>query len=86
MLAIAVSGLMLWQRPAISKQAQPAVKWDYTSVAVEANALPAKLMELGNDGWEVFSIERSEMKVAPGDGGIAQIVAVTYEVSARKPR
>ena len=35
-------------------------KWEYKTVNIEANTLEAKLGELSNSDWEVFSIDHTE--------------------------
>lgn len=59
-------------------------KWEYTSVGTEATSLPVRLSELGEQGWEVFSIDRSDMVLEMGDGN-THLVASRYEVSAKRP-
>jgi hypothetical protein len=78
-------GLLLSNRPAVSYQndSKP-TKWQYNSIQINANELPAKLTELGNDGWEVFSIVQAESKVVSADGS-AKVVADKYDVTGRKP-
>ncbi len=84
-LIVMGAGLFLADRPAASYQNEAkAAKWQYNVIHIDANALPAKLNELGNDGWFVFSIVRAESKVESADGS-ARIVADKYDVSSRKP-
>ena len=78
------AGLLLSNRPAESYQgdAGPA-KWQYTAVNINANELAVKLTELGNDGWEVFSVVPAESKV-DGSDGTARVISDKYDVSAKK--
>ena len=86
MLAAVPAVVLLFNRPAESFQAESkTTKWSYHSISIAANELPAKLTELGDAGWEVFSIVRQETKVV-SDGGSARLVAEKYDVSARKPK
>jgi hypothetical protein len=61
-VGLLVSGWWLTQT-AESQQAAVAtapIKWEYNTVNIEANTLEAKLGELSNAGWEVFSLDHTE--------------------------
>lgn len=85
-LVVITGAVLVLGQPAVSYQADAeTTKWDYTAVNIPANELPAKLIELGNDGWEVFAIVRVESKVLPDDGS-PRLIAEKYEICAKKPR
>ena len=85
LLAVALTaGLLLSGREAVSYQndAKP-TKWEYTAVNINSNELAVKLTELGNSGWEVFSVVPAQSKV-DGSDGTARVISEKYDVSARK--
>lgn len=69
---------------ASGQQAAGDGKIEYNVVSVDANALAARLPELGNQGWEVVTITISEQKF---DGGATppKVIAEKYDVTCRKP-
>lgn len=87
-LAVLALGAFWTAGPARSFPADDSapVKWEYTTIPVEASALPARLNELGEQGWEVFSLERSDHIVEQGSDGNTHLIVVTYEVTGKRPR
>lgn len=86
MLAILFAAWALPMRPAVS---QPAAEkspqiWRYTTATIAASELEAKLNELGNDGWEVFSILRFDSTLAQDANGENHIRAVQLQVTGRR--
>lgn len=89
MLGIIVAWLAWTDVPAQSQTSSDPAKrtvWEYRTLPVEANALPSKLETLGNDGWKVFSIVRSDLAIEQEAGGTTHLRVVTYEVTARRPK
>ena len=60
------------------------VKWEYNTATVDTTALQAKLEELGNDGWEVFSIERSRQFIEQDAANKTRLVADQFQVTSRR--
>lgn len=63
-----------------------AVKWEYNTSTVDASSLQAKLGELGNDGWDVFSIERSRQYIEQDAANKTHLVADQFQVTGRRQR
>ncbi|MGE5193935.1 MAG: hypothetical protein ACM3U2_15685 [Deltaproteobacteria bacterium] len=61
-------------------------KWEYSTATVDSASLQAKLEELGNDGWEVFSIERSRQFIEQDPANKTRLVADQYQVTGRRQR
>ncbi len=65
----------------------PAPQWEYHSVGIEFAMLPAKLTELGNDGWEVVHVLHTDQTVDNQQGDDKpHIVARRIEIIAKRPR
>ena len=60
------------------------VKWEYSTTGLEASVLPAKLTELGNDGWDVFSIVRTDSVVEQGNDGKTHLTTSQFQVTAKR--
>lgn len=69
---------------ASGQQAAGDGKIDYNVVSVDANSLGAKLIELGNQGWEVISVTIAESKV-DGAATPPKVITEKYDVACRKP-
>jgi len=69
-----------------TQPAAAAVKWDYNSQEVETPSLQAKLGELSNDGWEVFSIVPHESLVDPGTDNRPRLKVEKLIVTSRKAK
>lgn len=80
-----IGALLFAERSARSQTAAPdSVRWDYNTVTVEANALQAKLGELANDRWEVFSIVRGDLSIEQGADNQTRLKTVTFQVTGRR--
>lgn len=61
--------------------------WEYHSVGIEFATLPAKLTELGNDGWEVVTVLHTDQTVEnQADDNKPHLLARRIEVIAKRPR
>lgn len=89
-LGIAAGGLMLLSRTTVvSAQVEAApetVAWEYTTTNIDTGTLQTKLTELGNAGWDVFSITISDSKVETGADGQPHVTAQRNEVTAKRLR
>lgn len=83
--AVVATSLVLSSQTARSFPADERPKWEYVTVSTEASSLQARLTELGDQGWEVFSIDRADMAVEQGVDGNAHVVVSRYEVTAKRP-
>jgi hypothetical protein len=63
---------------------KPPSKWEYNTATVDATSLQAKLEELGNDGWKVFSIERCRQFMEQDAANKTRLVADQYQVTSRR--
>lgn len=87
---LAITAVVLWAAISLSGRAQvPAATpaWEYHSVGIEFAMLPAKLTELGNDGWEVVSVLHTDQTVDNQQGDDkAHLVARRVEIIAKRLR
>lgn len=85
--AVAIAGWL--GHPAASGGADPngtaGGKWEYVTGSIEPGSLQARLTELGNDGWEVFSIARVDSVVDQTADGKTHLVSEKLEVTAKRP-
>lgn len=61
-------------------------KWQYNTTQISLDQLPQTLTDMGNDGWEVFSIQdtRSVVESDPATN-VPHVKTVTFQVSAKRP-
>ena len=84
-VAILIANVLVSSRTAESypNNAQNEIpKWDYKTESLETGALEAELTELGIEGWEVFSIERTDGVDTARSGALS---FVHSRVQAREP-
>lgn len=83
-----------WIQPALSQPpslqqgaaAPLPVKWEYNTSAVDSFAIQAKLGELTNEGWEVFSITQLDTTILEqGPDGKPQLHVAKFQVTAKRP-
>ena len=80
-----LAALLLWNRPVESQLSRAdSVRWEYKTVAVDANALETTLGNLGKESWEVFSLARADVVVDQGIDGKTHVLVEKYQVTARK--
>jgi len=88
LLIAAIAGLLLGMgrnAHSYSDEPQHPAKWDYATASIDAGSLQAHLTELGNAGWDVFSIDRAGMVLDQPADGKTHLVAERYQVSAKRP-
>lgn len=90
LLAAAVVAIVGWVgQPRVSGGADvkdaAGGKWEYVTGSIETGSLQARLTELGNDGWEVFSIERVDSVVDQTADGKTHLTSEKLEVTAKRP-
>ncbi len=87
---LAITAAAIWGAISLAGRAQvPAVMpvWEYHSVGIDFAMLPAKLTELGNDGWEVVSVLHTDQTVDNQQGDDkAHLVARRVELIAKRLR
>jgi hypothetical protein len=87
---LAITAAAVWGAISLSGRAQvPAAipAWEYHSVGIEFAMLPAKLTELGNDGWEVVTVLRTDQAVEnQQDDGKAHLIVRRIEIIAKRLR
>lgn len=69
--------------------AQPAVvaqTWEYQTANLIPGDLQRKLTEMGQQGWQVFSIVNSDFSVDQTAENSPRLVVQRLEVTARRPR
>jgi hypothetical protein len=61
-------------------------KWQYNTTQISLDELPQTLTDMGNDGWEVFSIQdtRSVVESDPATN-VPHVRTETFQVSAKRP-
>lgn len=90
LFGMALLAIVVWGAISLSGRAQaPAAHsaWDYHSVGIEFATLPAKLTELGNDGWEVVTVLHTDQTVEnQGGDDKPHLLARRVEIIAKRPR
>lgn len=60
-------------------------RWQYNTQLVDAAMLQLRLNELGDDGWEVFSIERADSQLMQQNASEPRITTTQYQVTSKRP-
>jgi len=66
--------------------AAPAVRWEYTTTMTDPAQLQSRLTELGQDGWEVFSIERADSQLVQPNASDNHITTTQYQITGKRPK
>ncbi len=78
-----------WVRPVTAQTGVPAavVEWEYNSQSIDAASIQTKLVELGNGGWDVFSVVSTDAVVeSPGTDGKPHVISQRFEVTAKRSK
>lgn len=71
----------------VAAQNDPArITWEYISANVDTGTLQTKLNELGDAGWEVFSVTTADSKVENGTDGIPHLTTLRIDVTAKRAK
>ena len=62
------------------------IAWEYTTANIDTGSLQAKLNELGDAGWDVFSISPTDSKVENGADGVPHLTVLRMDVSAKRAK
>lgn len=82
-----VLGGLIFSRSDQSVSAQPPAGnevWEYSTVNLEPGNLQAKLTEMGQQGWQVFSIVNSDFALDQTAEANPRLVVQRQEVTAKR--
>ena len=61
-------------------------KWQYNTTQISLDQLPQTLTDMGNDGWEVFSIQDTRSVVESDLAtNVPHVKTETFQVTAKRP-
>jgi hypothetical protein len=84
------AGTILWSFAEVTAQAPASsprpLRWDYQSVGVEFSGLPARLTDLGNDGWEVVIVLNTDSTVENNAENRPHLLTQRVEIVAKRLR
>jgi hypothetical protein len=61
------------------------MRWEYTTMTIDVGELPARLNDLGREGWDVFSLERAGLFLDQAAEGKTRLVTDTLQLTAKRP-
>lgn len=64
----------------------PTMRWEYTTTMSDPAQLQLRLTELGQDGWEVFSIERADSQLMQPNASENHITTTQYQITGKRPK
>lgn len=73
-------------RPAAAQNDSSRVTWEYMTANVDTGTLQTKLNELGEAGWEVFSVSPADSKVESGPDSIPHLTVLRLDVTAKRAK
>lgn len=82
-VALAGGILLFSGGTAASYQQAAAAKWEYKTNSVDAVNLQLELNDLGEHGWEVFSVTRAELSLDQ-NAGQTRLISDKYQVTAKR--
>ena len=62
------------------------IVWEYSSISIDAASLQTKLISMGVDGWDVFSIVSTDGLVDTGADAKPHLVTQRFEVTGKRKR